>query len=482
MRWITVVFILLSSITYSQVISVSGPNKVSSKTPRFAILGKNEQGIIVRRYGKTDTEIDIYNDRLDLEKTKTVHLGESAMIKSITLNASGATAFYLEDGKEMSILYGRFLNSKFESSGKPVPIDTLTDVKGSAYDRWRFTSSQNRYYYMFYSKTYEEEAVKTVSINVVSRTLDTFHNATFEIKGDNMEFFEAIVNNDGDTWVILKEIEDKKADPKPIDFEVHYFRADSNETGSYVLNSRNAVYGQPKVVIDNLNSLLIFSGFANTPDSKGNPAAGGLLFRSVDPYTGREVASGQQAFSKQFIYELTGLDTSRIENRVYTFKIRDIMQRVDGGALVITESEYSETNQDDFSTYVSPGFSNFRTVTVFYFNDIVVFSISPKGSMEWQAILRKKQISEDDNGAYSSFTTMNTGDRLRFIYPVDIYSGADAGEYQLFAQGKMARDILFNQSEKDVMLIPKLSKQITPRELLIPSYKKGSLRLVKITY
>lgn len=451
--------------------------------PRFAILGKNQEGIVVRRYGKLESKLDLYDDRLNLINSYDVKLGEEALIKSIALNPSGATAFYIEEGKMNSILYGRMLNARFQPTGKPVPLDTLLGFKTNGYEAAHFTSSQNRYFYSFHHEVQGETGLKQVNLKVVNRSLDTAYDAAFMVKGSNMKVEEVLVSNTGSSWVFLSEIPEKNLIPAPQIYEVHYLKADSIvERGSYSFTTELAIFQEPNWTYDNRNQMIAFSGFVNQPDSRGNDAAAGLLYHRIDPWTGEKLATGTQDFSKAFIFQLTGLDTSKIEDRIYTFKIRDMIPRMDGGAIVVTESEYTDISQDDFSTYVSPGFSNFRTVTVFYYNDVVLFNINPNGNMDWQAILRKKQISEDDNGSFSSFAVMNTGDRLRFIYPVEIYGGADAGEYQIMGDGNLNREILFNQAEKDVMLVPKLARQITPIEMLIPSYKKGALRLVKITY
>jgi hypothetical protein len=119
---------------------------------------------------------------------------------------------------------------------------------------------------------------------------------------------------------------------------------------------------------------------------------------------------------------------------------------------------------------------------VFQFNDIIAFSENPDGKMEWSSVMRKKQASEDDNGTYSSFLIMNEKEKLRFIYLDDISASGTLNEYVLSSMGKYTREVLFNQEDKDIMLLPKLGKQVSPSEVVIPSYKNNALRLVKISF
>jgi hypothetical protein len=102
--------------------------------------------------------------------------------------------------------------------------------------------------------------------------------------------------------------------------------------------------------------------------------------------------------------------------------------------------------------------------------------------MEWHSVLRKKQSSDDDNGVYSSFLSVNEKDRLRFLYLDDISTAGILNQYTLTSDGKSERKAILNQDEKDVMLLPKSGRQVAPNEAIIPSYVNGQLRLVKITY
>jgi hypothetical protein len=96
--------------------------------------------------------------------------------------------------------------------------------------------------------------------------------------------------------------------------------------------------------------------------------------------------------------------------------------------------------------------------------------------------MRKKQGSEEDNGIYSSFLISNERDKIRFIYLDEISTAAALREYVLSSNGEVTANNLLNQESKDVMLLPKAGKQVAPNELVIPSYLRSQLRLLKITY
>ena len=96
--------------------------------------------------------------------------------------------------------------------------------------------------------------------------------------------------------------------------------------------------------------------------------------------------------------------------------------------------------------------------------------------------MRKKQASDDDNGVYSSFLMMNEKDKLRLLYLDDISFSGSLNDYILTSIGKSSRETILDQDDKDVMLLPQMGKQISPVEVVLPSYKNNALRLVKVTF
>ena len=96
--------------------------------------------------------------------------------------------------------------------------------------------------------------------------------------------------------------------------------------------------------------------------------------------------------------------------------------------------------------------------------------------------MRKKQLTEDDNGFNSSFAFMNEKDMVHLLYLDEISTTGAANEYRLSSKGVSERKVLFSQEDKDIFLIPRLAKQVAPDELVIPSVKSGDFKLVRVQY
>ncbi len=249
----------------------------------------------------------------------------------------------------------------------------------------------------------------------------------------------------------------------------------------YSLLTQKALFGEADFDIDNKNGSLLMSAFYND-DRRADDVANGFLYASFNPATGSLIKTSYTPFSKEFMLDLTHRASTADKGKLYTFTIRRVVLRNDGGLLILAESFIKDTREIPINVGFQPGFNGYRNSTVFQFNDMIAFSIKPTSELDWYSVMLKKQSSEDDNGTYSSFLSVNEKDKLRFLYLDDISTSGQLVQYILTSEGKKDRSILFNQEDKEVMLLPKYGRQVSPNEAVIPSYLNGTLKLVKLTF
>ena len=475
--FLSIICAWLSICAVAQPVQVSNAYKLPSKTGKFRVIGKNNDGIVVRLYGQEDV-IDVFDETLKLVSTRTIDFkGQSGLLQYIMLNKTGAVIFYLAQDKKFSVLLAQPVNSKFIEIGKPLVVDTIYDRKDLVASNLRFKASVDQSSLMIYYPYFSGNTFASAKFICVDRSVHALFNKTIPFNRDEKEIEDSksLVDNNGNTFFILKP--ESKTEGNVFDV----FRLSS--TGDFSIFSiatERAVFGDPYFDIDNRNGNLVMNAFYND-NRKAEDVANGFLYASYNPATGALIKTNYTPFTSEFIQELTGRPTND-KAKLYTFTIRKSVLRNDGGALIIAESFIRDTREIPIQVGFQPGFGNYHTSNVFQFNDILAFSIKPSGEMEWHAVMRKKQSSEDDNGVYSSFLTLNEKDKLRFLYLDEITTSGILNQYTLTSDGKSDRKAVLNQEEKDVMLLPKSGRQIAPNEAVIPSYMNGMLKLVRITY
>ena len=479
MKLLVSVFLwLFSFAAFAQKVEVSNPYKLPTKTSKFRIVGKNNDGIVVRLFGQEDV-IDVFDETFRLVTTRTIDFkNQTGLFQYITLNKAGAVIFYLQQDKKYSVLYAQPVNSKFVEIGKPVLLDTIFDKRDLVASNLRFKQSVDQSYLMIYYPYFTGSKLDGVKYIGLDNGLQKLYDKTIPFNRNEKELEESksFIDNKGNAFLVLKPESEGESNKYDI------FRMSSTgDFTTYGIITQKAIFGEPSFEIDNKNGNLVFCAFYND-SRRAEEAANGVVYSSYDPANGTALKSSYIPFSKQFITDLTNRETPD-KGKLYTFTIKRIMLRNDGGAMILAESFIKDTHETPLAIgFQASAYNNYRTSNIFQFNDIIAFSITPDAQIQWYSVMRKKQASEDDNGAYSSFMTMNEKDRLRFMYLDDISTSGSLGEYVLTSDGKNSRDILLNQEEKEVMLLPKMGRQVAPNEVILPSYMNGLLRLVKITF
>jgi hypothetical protein len=477
----TVAFItslFISVFVLGQEIEVSNATKLPSKTGKFRLIGKNNDGIILRLYGTQDV-IDVFDNDLKLITSKTIDFkNQSGLMQHIMLNKTGAVIFYLEQDRKYSVLYAQPVNSKFLEMGKPILIDSILDRKDLVAFNLRFKSSADQSSLVIYYPFFANGKVDVVKFMCLDHSLKMLYNKIIPIGRDEIELENSklLVDNNGSAFFILKP-EQRTAGSV---YDILHLGNDAEVT-NYSISTEKVIFSEPWFELDNKNGNLVMTALYDDKKRNNEDVANGFIYASFDPINGTPLKVNYTPFSREFIAELTGRENV-VNQSLYTFNIRRTILRNDGGAIIIAESFIKEVRETPVAVSIQPGFNNYRNSEIFQFNDIIAFSINATGTMEWSTVLRKKQASEDDNGAYSSFMIMNEKDKLRLLYLDDISLAAGLNEYTLSSNGKSDRGSILNQEEKDVMLLPKMGKQISPNEVVIPSFKSNTLRLVKLTF
>jgi hypothetical protein len=161
--------------------------------------------------------------------------------------------------------------------------------------------------------------------------------------------------------------------------------------------------------------------------------------------------------------------------------VQKIIPRSDGGTLMIAERNRKYVrNTTNYSSYYGRNLNPVQTD--YYFNEILLYSFNPDGTLHWKEILHKKQFSQDDNGAFSSFFLFFNRTNLRLIYNDAIKSTGTVYEYVVKGNGEADRASLFNTKPYKFMLKMTEALQVSNNALLIPSERRSQLRLVRLTF
>ena len=171
--------------------------------------------------------------------------------------------------------------------------------------------------------------------------------------------------------------------------------------------------------------------------------------------------------------KLVGERNSGANTGLYTYPIRKLVLRSDGGAVIIAEAAYySEYSYYDYFT------QSFTRRTEYKYDNVVIMSIHTDGTIDWSGVLRKDQVSMDDGGFLSSFSTVLQSDHIDLLYNSDNGRNNEVSLFTINNKGVTDQKSVTRTSDH-ITIIPQSGKQVDANTLITTAIQKKRLFLVK---
>ncbi len=484
------VFILVFLVFFvielkSNEILISKPIEVNNHSPKFKIIGKNDAGYWIRNYGKNEERIDLYDNGLNFILSRTILVKRNNFFPlTYSLNEKGASFFYTDYHKKNFYLCSSLISNRIESGNEKV-IDTMIFQSSSEDMRISFSYSLNKQNVVFFVPMYVNNQLSQMRVISMRNTGEIIFKSSIPVSRENAQAFaeDALVDNNGNTYLFMKyEIPNISTF-----YEVKKIAKNGVVIDSCFLNFANNIFNDPILQIDEKNKKLICYAFLSGA-AIAKPGANSLSNFSINLDSMKVVSASEFNFSDSFIEDVTN-GVVKTNGALYTFKIKKVIPTIDGGSVCIAESFYKEDNEvrDGIDmgmlTFGGSGYPpSTRIVNIFHYNDILVFYFNKEGKCDKYEIIRKKQVTENDNGSFSSFFVANNRTSLKLLFVDDIALKTDFVQHDLSNSLELKQKILLNEDEKNLMLIPKMAVQTQVNEVVLPSYRNNDFRLIKINF
>jgi hypothetical protein len=417
-----------------------------------------------------------------LLNSKEIKLPKDQFIEKYWLQPKDSWIISLRHGKEKSYLEAHRLDTKLNMSQKALVLDSISERKDLIENNLRTSLSLNESKLLIFSPIFSQGKIDYFYTQVYNNEMKLVNQA--KIREANLlfkNFEDVIVYNDGSYLFVASNGNDKNAD------EMYYFTyidKNGNVTSSSYIPIME-IFKKLRFEADNANMSLIASGFFKEPSLQRNENKGASSFfvSKFDLSNFKNIFTEIVPITNEFYLNLTGKRSELNVPQIYTFYVNRILPRMDGGVIVLTES-YFKTEDASMSPSFFPGstLSNINYTTTYNFNDIVAYHIDSTGRCTAQEIIRKKQRSTDDQGSYSSFFVVNLQDELRLLFLDEIDVNAHLSQAKLKEEELTKSRTVFNLGSKNVLPVAKMGAQVSPNEILIPSYFRNRLQLIKISY
>lgn len=481
---LTFSFCLLSILfSKAQQVDFSVPQRLNAKLNDFDILGKNSEGIIVLKFGRSDkNEVDAYSENMNLKWRKELSFNEkNAFIEKAIGLSDGIIIFYTVRTRDQNILFAQRLTENLTLLSQ-IKIDSFSSRKNNEDNVYTIRISKDKTKFLAYRTPNESAKISSISAMILDNNLQILwnHNLDVEDSYQAIKLEKSMIDNSGNIYFVFDNHSDrkKKQNEFPEKYSILIYKIAEAKARQFNIKAEGKFFYDSFFELDNANNTLAACGFYS---EKSFNSFSGIFYFVLDLNNNIFIQEKYSPLPSELLTQLTGKAASE-ENKseLFDFGIKNLILRNDGGAILISEMFFKT-----IETRTVPNiYGNYSYIDYdyFHFNDIVAFSINNDGSVDWQNVMKKRQVSEEDGGYYSSFGMLVLRNELHFIFNEDIFKKTNIIDYITDNNGKTVRKNIMNTERKELMLMPRFSKQVSANEIIIPSLEGNYLRFARIIF
>ncbi|MFT4972223.1 MAG: hypothetical protein ACI9JY_001426, partial [Saprospiraceae bacterium] len=465
-------FILLAmtNALFAQTVSVSSPLTMRSNT-EYELIGNIKGNTLVLEEEGENFKVQCFDKNLQLSWDKEIELDE----KSPNLIGILATL------KEFSAIYS------FKEKGCIILKINKYDAGANLLDSARVKG---------FGRVFNTPNFKVITSKNKSKLLIYYfddskeiHAYSYDLKKMKLlwenilipddvvltrDFHQILVDNGGNMHLIFDK-ENRRFKQDEHHFEIfEYGPRMGNSIFRYTINMQSHLTFDAYFDYDNLNTQLI---------------AGGLFYKETrgwaEGYFYMKVPAGNpdahllefRLFNEDFVATLRERKVGKVKG-IPEAEVQEIVLRRDGGIILIGELSKIQERQ------TGGGPTNTRSYGAidYYYDDVFAISVHPDGQEHWKQIMHKKQYSQDDDAAFSSYFLLKTPSALRVIFNDEAKYETTVSEYVLTGKGEADRNAVMSTESQKLRLRFRDAVQVASNELIVMSESRSRLKLVRVTY
>ena len=473
------ILIGVTSGIQGQKLQWSLPQRVTDRAFITECIGANTEGLYVlkknTRTQDRNVTVEHYSDDLHHVTSKVFASHKNEFFLNMILDSAGLRMFYAQsspDGKKVDIRL-KNINFNLVESGKDTTLFSFAGASPEQSMISVYKIKLNPYVMITYS-TDMSQYPASYGYVVLDENYSKINSGTINTGAKNLLSIEQVTFTRDQACFLMREDAVGKTVKQGYRFYTYKVRfGDSSLTKTALFNDRYTVT-EGLLKTDFKNDDIVFAGlFANLDSSYVK----GYCTWKYDLRSGGESIQFTP-FPPDVVSEMEG---RRIKIQgIFNLRTGDLDFRADGGLILSTE-EYQETHENvsDFNAYgvAQPSVRNY-----YYYENLLVLSINPSGNLDWHTVIRKDQVSVNDNGTFSSYVLAVLPEKLLYIYNDLTRKNWDLSVAEIDEKGKYETKVIVKPQNYDGRLVPQYGYQISYNQFIIPELTPRGIVILKVTY
>lgn len=487
----------------AQRIVFSDPEREDSKRTNFEIIGKLNDNFLVLKNNRADNAISVYDESMRLKKRVPQKYMPDRVI-NVDLIAYKDYAYMIYQYQRKNIVYceGVTIDAEGRNVGDPVVLDT-TQVGFSSDNKLYSTlvsedkkrvmllkiNSRNNRNFIFTTVLLDErlkQLEKTQIHMPMQQKNDYFTD--FSLANNGELIFGKFLRSGGNDNISALMMVSKMPGSDSFDIKE--------------IDLQGVFLDEIKLRIDNLNKQILLNAFLYR-QKRGNIE--GIYSAIFDQEKDSLVRSNAIDFDEKLREAAKG--EANIKSAFNDYFIKTIIPKVDGGYVLTAESNYTSSrgynwNRWDYLSYGNPwmmssdyyfwnryyspwGWNSYRNNnnynTRYHADNIMVISFNNQGAIEWSNVIPKTQY-DDESDFKISFAYLLSGGQIKFLFNEYQRRSLLLSEQSIDPEGKITRAPTLKSLDKGYEFLPKYARQVSARQLIIPSFYRNYLCFALVEY
>lgn len=467
-NFITILLLILSWSCFSQNVTVSDPISVRSDDT-YNFIGKIKNQYLIFHNKGMEFEIKAFDKNLYATWEKEIELEKrrSTVLGVVPSKDDFSVIYTCRKKRKLNLLL-----SRFSPAANVLDTATIKVYSNVLTPSFRLILSEDKTKVLIY---HIKEQKKIEALVYDLETMQVLWEKTLQPK--DMAYYEKykqfVLSNKGDLHIILQK-ENRRFQKEDHHYEIHQVTANS-QYKFFTIPMQDHLTYDILFSYDNKNKKLTAAGLYS---ERNRGRANGYFFMNIPQDSPENHTLTFEAFDEEVVDNLLG-NKADVEKGIANLDVQEIVHRLDGGILMILER-----NRILERGGIGPGGTNFnsRNVIDYYFDDVIVFSIHPDGKTHWKNVLHKRQYSQGDLAAYSSYFLLKTPANLRFVFNDEIKSENTVSEYVVNGIGDFERNSVLSTDDQRIQLRFSEALQVEANEFVVPSIMRTKMKLIRVEY
>lgn len=466
-RYFLLIFLCLSQLQAQDVI-VSEAITNGTNIKDSEVLGRVDGQVIT--YVETNAkEIIRLNNEMKIDRRDTLKIGSSKLVALLLIKADLFVMVKSKLDKNYVVQLLKFNVGKQLQLKKVGNIDTIAKEEDILYEQLFVSKNKEVIGVIEYHR--EQNTIKTFCYDINAKLIS---KSNIETNEKNYILEKVICKNDSSIMALLLDERERNRE-STILYILNSKTSDIESKSIEGLKINNAI-----MQYDEVNENLVIAAFANKIGN--NPSNKYWLFskKKNDKEGIEKTIELEQNVWQNATADSYGKDDVGFKNYIW----RDLLFKKDGGLLLVSEyydtynrNGYYDTRYIGANDVFAPVYNN---STYFVYGNIFISSIGNDLNLQWNEMVRKQQITEEDKGKNSSTLIVNANTGIQLVYNEDIKPSSIVIGYNCNTNGVAKRQAILNNGKHEVFVRPRFGKQIAANAYVLPSMYKGKLNYIKV--